>query len=50
MFLWDNVRDTDQIQLINANIINNLWTPRQYNLHWLVFFFTPQININVLIY
>ncbi len=25
MFLWDKVRDTYQIQLIIANIINPLW-------------------------
>ncbi len=29
MFLWDNVRDTYQIQLIIVNIVNPLWTPLQ---------------------
>ncbi len=40
MFLWDKVRDTYKIQLIIANIINPLWTPWQYNLHWLVIYFS----------
>ncbi len=31
MFLWDNVRDTYQIQLIIANIINPLWTGHHGN-------------------
>ncbi len=28
MFPWDKVRDTHQIQLIIANIMNPLWTPK----------------------
>ncbi len=42
MFLWDKVIDTYQIQFIIVNIINPLWTPWQYNIHWLVIY-TPSL-------